>query len=193
MMVELSLHPTHVIRTRYLSIKMTRGLWSLRPVMYLSRQIIATSAEVTPNGGLGSGKPPEIPWTPLNSSLGITGKLHSFFWLSFVIGLFFRHLWCDPIITRSAWRLKTPLLASHLFTLQQGWPGMGCCFLGKVEVSQTWGWQHVSCLNGGEKMKGFCGFWFGLRFTWPENPLHSPRSGPGFGQLIQSFLSTVRL
>ena len=44
--------------TRYLSIKMTRGLWSLRPVMYLSWQIIATSAEVTPNGGLGSGNPP---------------------------------------------------------------------------------------------------------------------------------------
>lgn len=75
--------------------------------------------------------PPEKLGTPLYSSLGITEKMHRKLFFCYHLSLVCSHLWCDdPIITRSVWRLKTPLLASHLFTLQQGWPGMGCFFLG---------------------------------------------------------------
>ena len=61
MMVELSLLRMHLIRTRCLSIKMKRGLSSLRLVMYLSWQIIATSVEVTPNGASVRESSPKYP------------------------------------------------------------------------------------------------------------------------------------
>ena len=115
--------------------------------------------------------PPKIPWTPLNSSLGMTGKI--------CIDYFFFVITCHRFVVISnamipsspgqcgGWRLHFWLHTSSLCSkADMEW----AVFLG-----EGGGFANTRVDN----MLLF--WWFGLGFTWPESPLHSPCSGPGFG------------